>query len=616
MLNGENNIIIEDIQNFKNSNGLEFEGLANTILYNIVKEYGNNRNLVIIKDMSDLLDQDKTYLANFGILEENKVDDFLNSSELVDKLLIIPKEYADNYKEFVLNSLHEGYYTHICFEKVFTDAEEYSEYEDFIRKTLGNGVKDIINQSRIRKAKSRKKGIDLEILHRSGLKSLKIINSKNPSNSLITLEDTENTRKAIGLDLSQHIVGFTKALRINLDIIPAFNEMMYTIKREISRTIIMLTKKKVQHKFYILCYYPNVELEIEEDRFNSLSTLVLMQLLYDCNKLGVMPLLSTGQHLYSSHYLSQILYNPGAMFIEDRLDYLLNYPELSFISSREIILRAIGLECRLDLDITYIENQLEWDVDKRYEPTTCKLNISAIDVISIKDDFTGLDDDMFCNIAEKYRDILTVLENSIENTYMLNVLQVIKFRYRKPNDNSDIRNDIDYDKVYIGIVNNIDYKLKTLVEKIGTNGIKTGIRAFKYYDEDNMSKLIPAIIVDGGKAHMKYAKEILKKVGKCLGDKEQPRIDFKMIAPSNALILYNIHTITRELHTPNRVNLLDYCLYNNEAVISRTVLPIELKKYITKKKLRENLTGINCFGMYTGLIGNNLYIELSTLERF
>lgn len=616
MLNEENNIIIENIDDLKDSNGLEFEGLANTVLYNIVKKYGNNKNLVIIKDMSGLLDQDKDYLANFGILEESRIEDFLNSSELMDKLLIIPKKHTEDYKDFVLNSLHENYYTHVCFEKTFTNSDEYSEYVDFIYKTLGNNVKDIINQSRIRKSKSRKKGIDLEILNRAGLKSLKIINSESSSNTVITLEDTENTRKAFALDLSKYVVKFTKVLSINLNIIPEFNEMMDKIKRDISRAIIMLARKKVQHKFYIICYYPNVEMGIDEGKFNSLSTLILTQLLYDCNKLGVMPLLSTGQYLHFSHYLSQILYNPGAMFIEDRINYLLNYPELSFISSRGIILRAIGLECQLDLDITYIENQIEWDADKKYEPSTIKVNISAIDVISIKDDFTGLDDDTFCNIAEKYRDMLTVLENSIEDTYMLNILQIVKFRFRKPNDNSEIRDDIDYDKVYIGLVNNIDYKLKTLVEKIGANGIKTGIRALKTYDEDSMNRLIPAILVDGGKAHMQYAKAVLQKFGKCLGEKEQPRIDFKMIAPSNALILYNIHTITRELHTPNKVNLLDYCLYNNEAVVSRSVLPSQFKQFITKKNLRKNLTGINCFGMYTGFIGNNLYIELSTLERF
>ncbi|WP_304427902.1 hypothetical protein [uncultured Clostridium sp.] len=618
MINEGNNFIIEDIENLKDSNGLEFEGVANIILYNIVKKYGNNRSLVVIKDMSSLLDTDKEYLETFGIIQENKVEEFLNSSELLNKLLIIPKDYVNNYKDFIEKEINKDcYYTHICLEHIFTDFESYYEFKTYIEETLGNGIKDIIVQDKVKKSKSMKKGIDLELLYRGDLKTLKILNSSNTRNSILTLENTESTRKALAIDLSSYVMKFNDILRGRLQIIPSFNKMMDSIKKELSRTIIMLKQKKVSHSFYVISYYPNVDSNIiDETKFNRLSALILTQLLYDCNKIGIMPLMSTGQNSYASHYLYQILYNTEAMFIEDRINYLLNYPELSFLAINNGVLRIIGIECKLDLDITYIENQIEWNAKEEYEPSKINVNISSIDVISIKDDFTELDDDTFCNIAEKYRDMLTVLENSIEDTYMLNILQVIKFRYRKPSKEEDIRSDIDYDKVYIGVVNNLDYKLKTLVEKVGNNGIRAGISTLKTYSESNIPRLIPAILVDGGRAHMRYAKAILKQFGKCTGEKEQPRIDFKMIAPSNALILYNVYSLTNELYTPDRVNILDYCLYNEEAVKSRNILPKEFKKYISKKKLREHLTGLNCFGMYTILIGNNLEIDLQTLERF
>lgn len=613
------NYIRENIENLKDTNGFKFEGLVNVVLYNITKKYGNNRELVILEGINTFKEIDKEYLYSFGIIDEKDIERILSSSEVLNRLLIIEQEDAEDYKKFLANKLDSINYTHVCIEKTFSNYTEYFEYKSLIEAIFGAGVKDIMDNSVLKIARSTKEGIDLYLLGKSNLGGIKIVNGKDKAHSIIK-SDMSNPNIAYAFDISHYIVNLHNSLRNPMKANKNFNTTIQLIIKDIYNLITRLRSNKSDKKVYLISYLPNAPLTISQSYFDNLSAMVLTQILYNNSKSIIAPLMSQNQTYYSYTHLSNLLYNKDSMFVEDRLDYLTSYPELSFIDRGVLgTFRVTAVECDIKMDITAVKYDSNWDRDAKLTPINRLVDIDSIDLLSIKNDFMGLSTEEFRKVCDNYKVDLEVLENSIDEAYLLNVLDLVKFRFVKPENVENIDPDIDYDAVYLGKLNMLDYRLRALTEKLSAPGVRSLIRTEKIYSENDMNLLIPAILVVGGKAHMAHAKAVLNQLGKCLGEKEQPRIDYKLIAPSDAIMLYNIHNITDktyELNDKDKVDLLNYCLYNEEAVTCRHALPGILKPYISKKKIRSKLKGINCFGIYTKVLDDNLLIDLDTLQKY
>ena len=585
-------------------------GESNVVLFNLTKEYGYGK-IIVLDGLENKTIDVKNYLAKFGIITKGAENDFISDS--LKRLLVIPKEYNESIMEFLKTQIDTTHFTHIAIEK------EYDNYEDYILELtkietfLECNLTDIVDRSKIKDLNSTKEVINHFYLTMSGLKTivLKSFKGDNSYNVNITSDKITQGAMGIGVDISDIVVrlhrSITNSDKVCINYAIEYNNMVNRINK--LKNAIARQKKNIP--IYVASYQPNVNIE-NTMVFDSLSSLLMTQYSYNNADTGVEMLYTYTQLRYSVTDLFSLLYNPRSFLIEDRLAYLTNYPELSFIEGGEAgMFKVIAYDYSLKLDIDYIIEPSEWILNKAQKATNRVIDLSAIDILSIRNDFYGCSPQS--SVWKEYRIKLSVLESSISKSYIHSILDMIVFRFRRPDNEEDIDPTIDYDAVHYGIVNNIDYKLYTDVQRMITGG--SVMVASKVFDDGSIHRLIPAVFFKDYKVYEKQAMEVLsrhyKKPVKSL------RCGFQKISPENALVLKKALDLKEGIYDigSDNFDLFDYSLFSTEAVKCRLNIEDIFGKYISKSKVREYLTGINCFGYYNRILGGGLHLSLDSLSR-
>ena len=594
---------------------LNFKSDINRVIYHIFKDMGDNIRPVTVRGLEKQSIDVQITLARYGIFTEDSNKD--SGALITKKLLIIPKEFADNCDNYIrVHIADPKSYTAVVVEKDYATPEEYITDLKNIKELTNDNIVDLVDRSNLKSTTARLDEIKDYYLAMSGVESIIFMRTLENGRENIPLISDLVTNKpkstAIALDISDLAWKLFLTIKNSNNVCVTYKSIYLSVCDRVTRLRKQLASKGTNPPIYLTSYKLDIEDKYDTE-FDTVSCLLLSQYTYSNAGNGIFALLTPKQLQYHLTNIGELLYNPRTMFIEDRLAYLTNYPELSFMERGDSgVYQVVAYNSSVRLDLSFIKEPIDWKLCDKQESNNRKLDLSEIDVLSVKQDFLG---GITSEISDTYNTILSVLESSISNVYLKTALDIIKFRFIEPEDPKDIDPNIDYNAVHYGIVNDIDFQLYTDVVRLSNNGSPVVVP--KVFDENDMSRLLPAILFKGYNRYVNSSKQaIANRYDK--KSVEDIRVGFPKISSDSALILSNTAKLKNYMYnnTADTYDLLDYCLYSYEGVRTRLNIEEILGEHITKEKARKYLNGINCFGLYNTHTKGQLVINEEVLSKF
>lgn len=300
--------------------------------------------------------------------------------------------------------------------------------------------------------------------------------------------------------------------------------------------------------------------------------------------------------------LGQLCYSPHRMLAGDRIEYLKNFPTYSLkttdYSAFGFIVGAKAGDRRLDVNITLcpMDNLETGELiteDVNFNHTT--LTIEG--VVELK------------GLRQETKQKLAIANNSLRDSF-------IKFYNRLPSKdiipnpcNTLFLTD-EFGVTYMGLINNIDFRIKGILRDINLNMVTLDYEI----KEDEVSAWLPVELFIDGANIRKHLEQVFYVLNGKRGIPKYVIPDLKRIKPMTSL--FRGFYMNNKNATISRYKVEDFvelCLNCEDSVKFRTTEGQEFLRKLNKEK--ELMSKLNCFFGYDMLITSKIMITEKTYTR-